>query len=744
MRQVASKNRREQSRQPSYLTDLEYLSDELRRLDLLIRIKVPEQSGPPSPLDQLKGLVISEEEVGSLLATSPLDASQAKPDRRPLLDELAELDSLITERRHATLQSGRRLSLARLSQTFSLTPFDERCILVCLAPELDRKYEKLFGYLHDDVTRRKPTVDLLLGLLCETAEEKLAARAAFDPAAPLIKFRLLQMADGSTDGPAPLLSRSVKLDDRIVNFLLGLDQIDSRLEPLTRVIAPRSDHEFAAVVAEIKRRAANFVRSHLSDEKSSGRNLVFHLSGAYGSDARALATAICGELGVRLLVADLRKMTSASLGFEEAVWLLGRESLLQPAALCLENLDHLAAEDGSRDSELKAMADSIRSFSRLTFLAGGRPWKPHEDLIDQVLVSLEFPLPGDGERKVLWEQHARGRYRISPDVDFGALASKFRFTSRQIGEALNLAQSVASWRAPDDGAITMEDLHTACRAQSSPKLGRLARKVEPRYAWADIVLPEDQLAQLSEVCNQARYRHVVYGEWGFDRKLSLGKGLNVLFSGPPGTGKTMAAEVIASELQLDLFKIDLSQVVSKYIGDTEKNLHNIFHEAQASGAILFFDEADALFGKRSEVKDAHDRYANIEIGYLLQKMEEYDGIAVLATNLRQNLDEAFVRRMHFILEFPFPDEEYRRRIWEVVFPHEAPVGDDVDFNSLARDVRLAGGNIKNIALAAAFFAASDGKVIRMPHLTRAARREFQKLGRTWNEGGHGAQSTSAH
>jgi SpoVK/Ycf46/Vps4 family AAA+-type ATPase len=267
----------------------------------------------------------------------------------------------------------------------------------------------------------------------------------------------------------------------------------------------------------------------------------------------------------------------------------------------------------------------------------------------------------------------------------------------------------------------------------SHNLSSFARKIEPKHDWEDIVLPVDQLSQLREICSQYKYQQVVYDEWGFGRKLSLGKGLNVLFSGHPGTGKTMAAEVIAGELRLDIYKIDLSQVVSKYIGETEKSLNRIFREAQASSSILFFDEADALFGKRTEVKDSHDRYANIEVSYLLQKMEEYDGIAILATNLRQNMDEAFLRRMQFIVEFPFPDEESRRRIWEVLFPREAPIASDVDFPLLAREVRLAGGNIKNIGLAAAFYAAADGRVIRQQHLVRAVRREFQKMGRSWSE-----------
>jgi SpoVK/Ycf46/Vps4 family AAA+-type ATPase len=327
-------------------------------------------------------------------------------------------------------------------------------------------------------------------------------------------------------------------------------------------------------------------------------------------------------------------------------------------------------------------------------------------------------------------------------ADLDTAAQRFRLTPGQIANACGLARSRARWHAVADAKVqatvpkgiepTLDHLQQAARAQSGHALARLARKLTPKYQWTDLILPEDQRSQLQEICLQFRYRTTVYGDWGFDRKLSLGKGLNVLFSGPPGTGKTMAAEVIANALGLDLYKIDLSQVVSKYIGDTEKNLDRIFAAAEDANAILFFDEADALFGKRSEVKDAHDRYANIEVGYLLQKMEEYEGIAILATNLKGHLDEAFVRRMQAIVEFPFPDEDHRRHIWKVVFPGDAPLGEDVDFDRLAREVRLAGGNIKNIGLASAFYAASDGGVIHMSHLLRAVYREHQKLGRTWN------------
>lgn len=234
---------------------------------------------------------------------------------------------------------------------------------------------------------------------------------------------------------------------------------------------------------------------------------------------------------------------------------------------------------------------------------------------------------------------------------------------------------------------------------------------------------------MKEIAAYVRHRHLVYGEWGFDRKLSLGKGLNVLFHGTSGTGKTMAAEIIAGDLGLDLYKIDLSTVVSKYIGETEKNLSKIFKEAETGNAIIFFDEADALFGKRSEVKDAHDRYANIEVAYLLQKMEEYDGIVILATNLLKNIDDAFIRRLHFSLEFPFPDEAHRLKIWKSIFPDEAPREGDIDFEFLARKFKVAGGNIKNIVLTAAFFAAENSRKIGMKHMILASKREFQKMGK---------------
>jgi hypothetical protein len=742
-RAISVDSRKGTQQQDAYTTSWEHLADELKRLDLLIHLRLKQrQPAPPGPLDQFKGLVLDEEEVTHLL-NAPADTPPAGDrEQLALAEELDRLSARIDERREASLREGVYLALPHLSHLFHLTPFEEHCVLICLAPEMDGKYERLYAYLHDDVTRKRPSPALALSLLCKTAAEKVAARSVFLSQAPLLKYRLWQVIDGPHEASAPLMSRALKLEDRVVNFLTGIPCMDARLMNAARLIAHGPGERHLPAYEELRGQLHRFVESQLGQQQPARHSLVFHLHGQRGAGRRALAVETSHRLSLPLLVGDVERMMSGPLPFEEMVWLFGREAVLGRAALCLENIDSLVAEQDKHMPQMEAFWQAASCFSRLTFLLGNRRWQPRGVPDELKFFSLEFRTPDARASRQLWQRCASNQYRVAPDVDWAVLASKFRFQPEQIKDVLAMAHNRAVWRSPGDGLITMSDLHAACCAQASPRLAALTRKVEPLYRWKDIVLPEDQVAQLRDMCEQVKHQSVVYGDWGFERKLSLGKGVAALFSGPPGTGKTMAAEVIANELQLDLYKVDLSQVVSKYIGETEKNLNHIFSEAQASNAILFFDEADALFGKRSEVKDAHDRYANIEVGYLLQKMEEYEGITILATNLRQHLDEAFTRRMRFVIEFPFPDEEYRRRIWEVTFPHEAPLGGDVSYETLAREIKLAGGNIKNIGLAAAFYAAADGGLISMPHLIQAARREFQKLGRTWDEVAFNAKSES--
>jgi SpoVK/Ycf46/Vps4 family AAA+-type ATPase len=355
-------------------------------------------------------------------------------------------------------------------------------------------------------------------------------------------------------------------------------------------------------------------------------------------------------------------------------------------------------------------------------------------------VRLEFPAPGHAERVRLWHTALDGLDGTALDV--AAVSAKFRMSGGQISDAAATARNLAHVRAPGKPQVTQDDLEEACRLQSNRALGALAQRITPRHTFDDIVLPADRMAQLREIANQVRYRAQVYEAWGFERKLATGRGLAALFAGSSGTGKTMAAVVLALELGLDLYKIVLSTVVSKYIGETEKNLARVFAEAASSNAVLFFDEADALFGKRTQVRDAHDRYANLETSYLLQRMEQHEGVVVLATNLRKNMDDAFVRRLHATIEFPVPGVEDRRRIWERIWPEEAPVDGGVDLDLLARQVDLPGGNIRNIALAGAFLAAADGGVVTMEHLVLATRREYQKMGKILTSGEFGAHIAS--
>jgi hypothetical protein len=463
---------------------------------------------------------------------------------------------------------------------------------------------------------------------------------------------------------------------------------------------------------------------------TDGANLVLYCQGSYGVGKQTAAMACCQELGGALLVVDGKRLAASSLEeFATLARLIDREARLQGVLLYWEDFDALLTDE--KDAHLATLLPVLEAHPGPTFLAGAATWEPVDALRSVTFVRLPFPQPGYQERLHLWRATLAedAGVTLDPELDLAALANKFRLSGGQIRDAAATARNLARGRAPGTPLLTQADLHAACRLHSNRKLAELAQKITPHYTWDDLVLPGDRQAQLGEIYHQVQYRALVYDAWGFDRKLAMGKGLSILFAGPPGTGKTMAADVLAGALELDLYKIDLSTVVSKYIGETEKNLARIFDEARTSNAILFFDEADALFGKRTQVRDAHDRYANVEISYLLQKMEEYEGVVILATNLRKNLDEAFVRRLHVTVEFPMPDVADRRRIWAQIWPAATPRDPDLDLDFLASRVDVAGGSIRNIALAGAFLAAADGGVVTMQHLLRATHREYQKMGK---------------
>ncbi|MGI0484859.1 AAA family ATPase [Pantanalinema rosaneae CENA516] len=619
-----------------------------------------------------------------------------------------------------------------LAKTFDLTPFDLDLILIALAPEVDLRYERIYAYLQDDVTRKRPTVDLVLNLLCASAEEKLNRRVRLMPSAPLLQHQVLHVVGDIHQSLPPLLSHYLKLDEPIIHWLLGQAMLDPRLSGLAQLVQGKASWEEIPLEPSTIGALLSLTRQSMQ----SNQPLYLYFQGAWGAGKQGTAAAIAHQLNRPLLVADLSRLPFLKSDVEQTLSLLFREARLQGAVLYLDRLDELHHPD--QMPLYQQLLIQLASAIGITILAGQQPWAtPFTQRISPL--SIPFPTPKFTQRRESWRTHLGNIDTLLEPDSLDILANRFRLTSGQIASAVDMAHQSARWQAATAGngqptSPSLENLFIAARAQSGgQELSALARKIQPHYTWEDLVLPADPLAQIRGICQQVKYQHIVYGQWGFERKLSLGKGLNALFTGPPGTGKTMTAEVIAGDLGLDLYKIDLSQVVSKYIGETEKNLNRIFTAAEQTNAILFFDEADALFGKRSEVKDAHDRYANIEIAYLLQKMEEYEGITILTTNLVQNLDEAFTRRIRFIVEFPFPDGEHRLKIWQQVFPQETPISPDVDFAAISEQFKLAGGNIRNIALSAAFLAAEAGEPVGMTHLLQSTRRELQKMGRLINE-----------
>ena len=713
----------------------------LRRLDRLLEravIAAAAAYGAEAVGDRFRGLHIGTAEVERLLVRAPgAPLLWTEPDRQGAAEDHAHGDS----------------RLAWLAQVFNLSPFDTDAILIALAPEIDLRYERLYAFLQDDVTKKRPTVDLVLNLLCPSAEARLAEHARFSSESPLICHRLIRLIPDPHQTQSPRLAHHLKLDEQIVRLLLDQPGIDPRLQGFCRIIEPVVDLDALALAQDMKQALRGLV-THARETREALR-LCFH--GPAGVGKRRCAEALACELGAPLLVVDLARVSAPGADLEDAVNLLFRERWFQDAIVYLDGADALLGDAGRMACE--RVLDALAEDGGITILAGAAPWRGsiHRP-IDVITVS--FCLPDFASRRIEWQTSLEVKGVPADQLTLDALGDRFRLSPAQIADAVSKAWGHAQWRARFQpasatasrhlsvlsagaeqvtarhsavAAPTREDLFAAARAQSGHDLAALAHKIEPKYTWGDIVLPEDSLAQLREICQRVAHRHRVLGEWGFDRKLSLGKGTNALFAGPSGTGKTMAAEIIANALGLDLYRIDLAGVVSKYIGETEKNLDRVFSAAANANAILFFDEADALFGKRSEVRDSHDRYANIEISYLLQKMEEYDGIAILATNLRQNLDDAFMRRLAFTVHFPFPDEASRRRIWTGVWPAETPLDHDIDLDLLARQFKLSGGNIKNIALASAFLAAEDEKPVAMAHLFQATRREHQKMGKTLSE-----------
>ena len=661
----------------------------LRRVGLVedrIRALVTHRrADDPAPDDPFRGLYLTDEVVDQLLAPS---REPPEPDRtaRAATEDAAT----------AAEERGALVRLRRLAREAALSDLDVEILVICLVPDLDSRFERLYGYLNDDVTRRRATIGLALALADVSAASQ-SSRATLLPGAPLIDRALVQVEDADR----PFLTRALRVPDRVTAHLLGNDAPDPALVGVLTDV-PHITGERSEALARAFR---------------AGQQLAYirdHTTGLGPSVASAAISAI----GRPVVGVDLARV-AAGRDAGEAVAVIGREALLRGAGVVAAPVEALAE---SAPEALRRLADLPLPVA----IVGGVTWDP--SWTESVPLVIDAPILTTTERTALWlrelgrREFAGGNGSADPDL----IPVHFVLGPVQVARAVRSAS--ASALLGEDG-LTADGLRRGARAQNAAGLERLARRIEPAVGWQDIVLPGTSRGQLRDLAARARNRDRVLIEWGMRPGGGRGRGVTALFAGDSGTGKTMSPEVIAGELGLDLYTVNLATVVDKYVGETEKNLERIFAEAGGVNAVLLFDEADAIFGKRSEVRDAHDRYANIESAYLLQRMETFDGLAILATNLRANIDDAFTRRLDMIIDFPAPDEKSRLAIWQHCLAPPVPCAPGLDLVFCARSFTLSGGNIRSAATTAAYLAAGADREVGMTELISAVQQEYRKLGR---------------
>lgn len=618
-----------------------------------------------------------------LISSSP---ARSRPERPPSMA--------------AAEESATPPALTMLARRLDLSPFEQHVLLLCAAMEFDTGIAELCARAQANPHRNHPTFGLAMALFEASAWEALS------PQRPLRYWRLLEVRQPPG---VPLIAATLSADERIVNYLKGLNYLDDRLSAW---VLPQ--REQGAELPPSQQTVANDIVQAIAGADGTLGLPVVQLLGNDAVSKRMIAAVAANELSCELYRLDGEGLPIDIAELEQFARLWQRESLLSPLGLYLD-ADEIDAGPGG-EAKRHALNRLLMRIGGLSFLATRDPWPR----LGRMGLNVETAKPLPSEQQAAWQTLLGGSDDSAAAADAATLAGHFN---------LNLSDIRRS--AANAHGVGLGPLWDSVQLHARPALDQLAQRIDALAGWDDLRLPDSEKSLLREVAEQVSLRPAVYDEWGFRARMNRGLGISALFAGDSGTGKTMAAEVIARALRLQLYRIDLSAVVSKFIGETEKNLRRLFDAADDSGAILFFDEADALFGKRSEVKDSHDRYANIEVNYLLQRMESYRGLAILATNRKSALDSAFLRRLRFVINFPFPAPEQRRDIWANMFPSQTPLG-DIDWAHLAR-FNLSGGSIHNIALNAAFLSARKKEPVGMPSLLAAVRNEFRKLEKPLNE-----------
>lgn len=709
--------------EPEMALNHQYLHLNLIRIDLLVRVATRkwEISGQDFS-EKFRGLFITEKTIKDLLS-KPIGGNwgagvDLPDDESKQIQKLkSEIETEILNLRNWAISEKIKLRLDQLISIFHLSEFEFDAFLIFLAPSLDTRYEKIFGYLQDDVTNKFGSVALVLDLLLEPGLKKLSYLRFFQNSSHLLKNGLIKNYSENQPTEKPLIKQNFIVPDEIISWLLGNYQPAKLLSKVIEISNPGLRTKNHSEIFDLPEKFESIL----------DQNPLMILFGQDELQKQLISDHIARISNQSLLNIDLRLLDPSLKSNNDIMDTFIRDAKLTNSIPVIIGLDQVVEDV----NEINFLIQQFSEYEGTIIILTNRNWPiiRKETQTVKPVFWLDCKNPTSKKRIDIWKRFLADDLDIE-ESDLVILANQFDLNASQIQNSVYSAFDIAFRKGMP---ISIDDLYEAARLYSSYHLNNLATKIQPRYRWEDIVLPEDGIASLRELTNTIRWRAVVLEEWGVGKRLMPYAGVSALFAGPPGTGKTLAAQVIASELKMDLFKIDLSTVVSKYIGETEKNLERIFSQAKNSNAILFFDEADSIFGKRSEVKDAHDRYANIEVGYLLQRMETYDGVVILATNLRSNMDDAFTRRIQFIIDFPFPDEKERQRIWKVLFPPEVPKSEDINIEELGNRFKLTGGSIRNVIINASFLAASENDSVSNKHLVHAIRREMQKMGRLVND-----------
>ncbi len=703
-----------------------HVEAEVQRVRALLRLQVARDrsSGrlPPRADARDRGY-ISDDAVDAALAAGSDESGVVAAELATLMLEVGRIRDENHRLIARSADVGVTLPLEALCERVQLSPLGRDILVLAIAGELDGGVRQALGYLQNDITRQTVDLELVQALFCDTLRARLDARAELLPSAPLFTFGLLANPPGLLDDGLSVLRMPLRPARHIVDFVLGQPGVDPALAPwvrLTRASTRVQPLDRLTIPAELTARVGQVV-AQTQNLVARGMPPLIRISGPEGTGKSTLAASIAHALGQPLLTADLRRLADASLPPQDLWRRLAREAILHGALLHLEHADALAAE---QQTELWPVLERIPEVSCVVETRDAVALRTERTQLPILLAT-----PTHAERTALWRA-ALARHGLPKDLA-ADLAGRYRVSGRVIARSLD--EVLASDPQQRSGDALISQLRERLARSGDHRLGSLATRVTTRGTWRDIILPDATRRQIERLMAHFKHRTRIMVDWGFEARLASGHGISALLQGPPGTGKTLTAGLIAQAFDLELYQVDLSRIVSKWLGETEKNLATIFDEAERAQAILLFDEADSLFAKRTEVASSNDRHANLEVNFLLQRMDSFKGITLLTTNFGKSIDEAFARRMTFRIDFPEPGPAEREHLWGALMPKALERAEELDFEYLARRFEMSGGYIRNAILKAAVDAASDGTGVSMKHLIDAGNQEYRAMGRLFRE-----------